>query len=255
MTQECTSLREVKLNLVRELSKFKCPLNVRILDNGESASVQNPWIPQFFFQQCLMNKEAVINKILSFNHALPRRSVYARTLEFKEMSSAEKNLFFNKNHIQGAGQGQAFALYDEGIPLSAMVVKRAASNTDLKGFWELNRYASVSTVFVIGGFEKLLKEISQLLNVISWVSYADLMFSKGDIYYHTGWELNKECNPDYKYLYKSKLCHKFNFRIKRFREDSSLLFKEGLTEKELASLNGLIRVYDCGKLRFIKRLP
>ena len=44
--------------------------------------------------------------------------------------------------------------------------------------------------------------------------------------------------------------HKFNYRKNRFRRDASLKYEEGLTERELADLNNLYRVYDAGKTRW-----
>ena len=57
--------------------------------------------------------------------------------------------------------------------------------------------------------------------------------------------------PDYKYLVGDKRYHKFNYRIKRFREDPKLLWEEGLSESELAALNGISRVWDSGKIRYV----
>lgn len=54
-------------------------------------------------------------------------------------------------------------------------------------------------------------------------------------------------SPDYMYLYKGKRVHKFNFRISKFKNNPNLKFEGGMTEKELANLNGLHRIWDAGK--------
>lgn len=84
------------------------------------------------------------------------------------------------------------------------------------------------------------------------MSYADMEVSDGSLYKHLGFELTGETPVDYKYVYHEVRRHKFNFRISRFRDNPELYFQEGMTEAQLARLNGLRRVYDCGKLRYEK---
>lgn len=54
------------------------------------------------------------------------------------------------------------------------------------------------------------------------------------------------------YVVQNVMVHKFNYRLKRFKTDPNLLYKEGLSERELAILNKLHRVYDVGKLKWRK---
>lgn len=63
--------------------------------------------------------------------------------------------------------------------------------------------------------------------------------------------------PDYHYLESgySERIHKFRYRKNRFKIDENLLFVEGLTELELAKLNNLDRIWDCGKIKFEKVNP
>jgi len=48
--------------------------------------------------------------------------------------------------------------------------------------------------------------------------------------------------------------HKFNYRLARFRTDSALIYKPGLTERELAALNKLHRIWDAGKVLWVKEI-
>ena len=45
--------------------------------------------------------------------------------------------------------------------------------------------------------------------------------------------------------------NKARYRISRFRSDPELLFQDGMTERQLAELNGLYRVWDYGKDRLV----
>lgn len=57
------------------------------------------------------------------------------------------------------------------------------------------------------------------------------------------------------YVVGKRRVHKFNFRLKRFREDESLTYVDGLSESQLATLNGLMRVWDSGKARWVWHSP
>ena len=63
---------------------------------------------------------------------------------------------------------------------------------------------------------------------------------------------HKELAPDYMYIVNGERKHKFGYRLKRFQSDPELKYVVGLTERELAALNGLERVWDAGKTRYRK---
>jgi hypothetical protein len=67
-----------------------------------------------------------------------------------------------------------------------------------------------------------------------------------------GFKMVSFIDPDYKYVVGKYRKHKFNYRKSRFKNDPSLLWREGLTEKELARLNKIPRIYDGGKMRYVK---
>ena len=101
---------------------------------------------------------------------------------------------------------------------------------------------------------KLLKEgISYARkNGLSFVvTFSDHQVSDGGLYEKLGFTLDKELPPDYRYVVDNQRVHKFNYRIKRFKNDPHLIYKEGLTEKELARINGLEKIWDCGKTRWV----
>lgn len=60
--------------------------------------------------------------------------------------------------------------------------------------------------------------------------------------------------PEYHYVYNTggKNIKRINALTNDiFKNDPHLIYKEGLTEKELARLNGLERIWDCGKTRWV----
>lgn len=238
--------------LVKDLAKNKCPITCRIIPSGKSAAPVEPWIPQFFEEQLRDRYQQCLNKVLCFNNKLKRKRYYARKLKIRKVLQDEKKEFLNNYHIQGDGQGEGFGLYDNQELVAICVVKVAPSNTKNRGMLELNRYATKG--LVVGGMDRLMKSIAKFYNINTFVSYADLMHSNGDMYVKDGWKEINRSKPDYKYLYKGHLKHKFNFRIKNFRDSSELKFRPGLTEAQLASINKLVKVFDLGKITYLKTI-
>ena len=104
------------------------------------------------------------------------------------------------------------------------------------------------------GMGKLLKEgknIALKYHCSKIVTFSDHQFSDGGLYEKLGFTLDKDLAPDYRYLSQGARKHKFGYRIERFKNDPELIYKEGLTERELARLNGLERIWDCGKSRYV----
>lgn len=225
---------------------------------NEDLTVIRALVPQkvqlvHVWEDDLRDRYDVVLWMLKFKLGLvKRKKLMARKCTIQKVEPRERIAFYNKYHIQGDGQGICYGLYYQGHLISCMSVRRGPSNTSSKGAWELNRYASIHNYFVVGGFEKLFKFFTKTYDIHHWISYADRTVSDGSLYEHQGWKKTQVSNPDYKYVYKGIRYHKFNFRIKRFREDKSLKFKEGLSEAQLAELNGITRIYDCGKIKYEK---
>ena len=80
------------------------------------------------------------------------------------------------------------------------------------------------------------------------------MVSDGSLYSSTGFSIMGIVAPDYYYTDSSGSIrrHKFLYRKARFKSNPNLLFEEGLTERELADLNDLHRVYDAGKVKWYR---
>lgn len=115
---------------------------------------------------------------------------------------------------------------------------------------EIVRYSSLTPV--TGGFTKLLSYIEKKYSPSKIVTFSDNTISDGSLYALSGFTADKEIAPDYRYVVKGKRVHKFNYRLNRFKSDPNLIFMDGATEKELARINNLDRIWDAGKVRWVK---
>lgn len=120
------------------------------------------------------------------------------------------------------------------------------------GVLDVVRYATPLGVLVCGGFSRLLSHAVKATGVSHVVTFSDNMVSDGGLYRRTGFHEERVLPPDYSYVRPDEgvRMHKFRFRISRFRSDPGLLYRPGLTESQLATMNGLERVYDAGKVRW-----
>lgn len=177
------------------------------------------------------------------------RTVYARKTAVAEISYQESAQFMDSFHVQGRSRGSVhLALMYDGEIVAAMSLLRRVT-----GDLELVRYSTKCSV--PGGHSKLVSYVENNYEYRNLVTFADKQSSSGKLYRTTGWTQEADIPPDYRYLVRGERVHKFNYRKKRFRDDPSLTYVEGAPESRLAELNNLHRVYDYGKLRFIKPHP
>ena len=195
-----------------------------------------------------INKKDIVKSMISHKLGINRSpKVYARNTSVVSLSYKDSSEFLDKYHIQGGASGSFYLglMSDNDNSLVAVMVLKQQKDSLI-----LERYAT--SCRVVGGQSKLLSYVDREVPYTQMVTFADLTISNGSLYERTGWELDKRLKPDYKYIVGKNRVHKFNFRLKNFKDRNDLQYREGLSERELSQLNGLLRVYDCGKLRYVR---
>ena len=175
------------------------------------------------------------------------KSVYARNTTPTVLTAREAYPFLNEHHLQGKASGSAYlGLRDieTGVLVAVGVFLKVGD------LWRLERYATSTRV--PGGFTKLLTQVKELDPEMGGVyTFSDHCVSDGGLYEKNGFVVDKVLPPDYMYVVGNRREHKFRYRLKRFRDDPNLAYQDGMTEQELAKLNGLHRVWDAGKTRWL----
>jgi hypothetical protein len=171
--------------------------------------------------------------------------VFARRTKVVLLTTQQAQVFLEANHIQGFASGSYYLGLEgvDGVLRAVMVLKREAD-----AVLNIVRYATAGSV--TGGFTKLLSHATKTYNPSSFITFADHTISDGGLYEKHGFVVDKLIKPDYMYVVRNERKHKFGYRLKRFRNDPNLLWEEGLTERELAALNNLHRIWDAGKTRY-----
>jgi len=188
---------------------------------------------------------------------------YARSLRLTEVDGWKSAAFLEANHIQGAvTASRRFALVDHAGRIRAlMAIRSPRSNARMKrepGQWEIQRYASLGTI--PGGFTRLLAHAERTLlsegaDLTQWVTFAAADVSDGGLYAAAGFVKDRDLAPNYHYVgAKTGLRRKpkESFQRAKFRSNPALVWDESWTEKQAAKANGLWRVWDAGKSRYVR---
>jgi hypothetical protein len=186
----------------------------------------------------------VQSKIESLLGMDTRSKVYARNTLIKPIPPHEKKPFLEKNHIQGNGPSTcAFGAFHNNQLVAVMTfIKQGNTHT-------LTRYAT--SCRVIGGFSKLLAYFGKHNKWEKLISFADLRWSTGNLYHKVGWTLDSTIRPDYYYSPNGHdRFHKFNYRRKHLPIKLKH-FDSNLSETVNCDNNGILRIWDCGKQRWV----
>jgi hypothetical protein len=197
---------------------------------------------QIFENEWLDRKEQVKGRLTSL---LGKNSVKigARKCKIVVIDKVEASDFINKYHIQGAPRNIVVALgmfYKDELMSVMTVGKHHRDSSKMV----MNRFVVKSGVTITGGLSKMSRfavlEVGQEL-----ITWCDLRWSNGEGYAMAGWTLDGQIAPDYFYIKNGR-----NIIKKQQRRKSVAKTPEGMTEHQHALADKLLRVYDCGKLRF-----
>lgn len=200
---------------------------------------------QIFEDEWESNKELIKQKILYLCGKTNVNKVYARKTKIIEVNRRQKQTFFNQYHIQGDGPSSI----QYGLEYNNELVACIAFIKNTDGSYNLNRYATSCNV--VGGFTKLLTHFEKTYNFPKIITFADLRWSDGNLYYNSGFIMDKLLKPDYYWIKNQTRYHKFGFRhvgMKMKLEN----YDPNLSETKNMHNHGYLRIYDAGKLRFIK---
>ena len=197
-----------------------------------------------------------LNHVFGLNISLPK--IYARKCEIKLINDYEKNVFLNKNHIQGEDRSNLSlgAFYKEKLVSVMTFDSKRSMNMRIinDDSYELKRFATDINYVVIGIAGKLLKffiENYKPKNIISFADRRWTMNSENNLYTKLGFKLTNILRPDYSY-YNSKIdrykrFHKFGFGKKSIKRKYPEIYSNDKTEWQMMQEAGFDRIWDCGK--------
>lgn len=205
--------------------------------NERGIRIIHIWEDDWCFKNEII-KSQIKNKLFLNDKKIFARKCQVLTLDDKKVFKD----FLNTNHIQGVDKSSLkLGLFFDDDLVSVMTFDKFEGRQKMEdGGWNLSRFCNKLNTNVIGGAGKLLKYFINNYDPSRIVSYADRDWSEGDLYYKLGFSLINESKPDYKYLVDGKRVHKSNFKKNKF----------SISESEYVKSLNILKVWDCGKLKF-----
>ena len=200
-------------------------------------------------------KKEIVKSIIRSNLGLIEHKIYARKCYIKEIDSIISSKFLDCNHIQGSVNSKInLGLFYENELISVMTfeITRIGLGNIEKNFnyYNLNRFCTKLNTQVIGGASKLLKYFIKTYNPKNIITYADRRYSQGKLYKNLNFTNVHTNKPTFYYFNRNKKIkyHRFNYR-----KDVLIKlgwFNETKTINEILLEHNILKVYDCGSIKY-----
>jgi len=175
-----------------------------------------------------------------------------RNCIIKEVSTSEKNLFLNTNHLQGEDKSTIkLGLYNKDELVSIMTFRKT-SRFDKTSEWELMRFCNKINSIVNGSASKLIKHFIKTYNPNNIVSYSDRRYFTGEVYRQLNFSFINHTPPNYYYLinnYKDTR-HRMSFQKHKLKKILNS-YDDKLSEWMNMQNNNYDRIWDCGNSKWI----
>ena len=188
---------------------------------------------------------------------LPRKKLYARKCEIREVNAKEAKTFINTYHLQGSVKGDGskntikLGLYYNNELVSIMTFGKPRYNTNYQ--YELLRFCS--SYAVIGGAEKLFKYFLNKYHPKSIISYCDFSKFTGKTYEKLGFKEKSLSIGMHWHNYRTNK-HITNNLLRQQGFDRLLgniygTFGKGTSNEYLMLEHGFLNVYDAGQKTYV----
>ncbi len=195
------------------------------------------------------NKKEIVKSIVRNSIGLSTK-IFARKCEIREIQdSKETRDFLTENHLLSHSPSikKSIGLFYENELLSIMTLDKFEGRKKLPDVeWNLSRFCNRKDHTVIGGASRLLNYFIKKYSPKRIISYADKDWSTGHLYEKLGFNKIYETNPDYKYVVDNIRRHKSGYK------KSNLNIGSELTEAEFMKKSHILRIWDCGKIKYEK---
>lgn len=233
-------------NEIKKDPKYQLNKKMFFLENGINTI-------HFFEDEVIYKYDIVLDKISSML-GINRDKIYARKTVVEKLSYAEKEDFFNRNHIQGNDTSPiAYGLYYGDELVAAMSFKKSVSRAknNFTGTYELSRYATKLGSSIVGGFSKLLKHIQKHEGFSEIISFGDIRMvdPRSNVYLNNGFVEDHKTRISYYYVRGTRRFSKYSFRKSEQKKKFSN-YDPNMTEYDNMRINGYRIIYDSGLILY-----
>lgn len=205
-----------------------------------------------FEDEFINSKEKVFAALRSFL-GIRENGKGARKLQVSKVSPKLATDFLNTYHLQGSCQkAHSYGLFDGAALVACMSFGAPSRKLSQRPeyIWELRRFVTNGKSYP-GAASRLFKAFLTEHEPNAIGSFSDRRWFDGRMYDILGFEKREGLSADYSYVKGNYRYHKSAYARKGFLSKHPEIYSEELTEKEMAKLAGLLRIYDCGKDKWI----
>lgn len=206
--------------------------------------------------KCLMiyehewhNRKNAVKSLILSKLGLTKRGASGREVSIRKIAHRSEAVpFLEQFHLQGSVNGVISLGAFHNDTLVAVMSFRKSNKLD--GI-ELCRYASDMDSHP-GVFSKLLKVFDRMYAPESIITYSDNRYTDGAVYVKNGFIKEKDIDAEDYFLIGNQLLHNDYLR----KSTVEKIFDVKLTTSVLEFLlsKGIFRIWDCGKVRFIRKM-
>jgi GNAT superfamily N-acetyltransferase len=173
--------------------------------------------------------------------------IFGRKCEIRQIEKLEFQQFCDLYHIQGANK---LAIICFGLFYNGEMIGGISLGKHHRGVQELilDRLCFKDDISVMGGSSKLFSACVKWAKENGYKSigsWSDNRWSAGGVYKKLGFELIDDGKPDYSYVDITKKCRR------RSKQSQRKPKGETRTEREICLEKGLVRIWDCGKKKWV----
>lgn len=196
------------------------------------------------FEDEWYHKQDIVKSLISHRLGRSSKKIYARSCTIKEISSSDRKIFFNNNHIDGdtAAMHSLGLFYNDDLVAAISLRKPIQSHA---GDIEIARCCTAINMSVVGGTSKLVaaaKSYAIKFGSKKLITYVDKRLGgTGAAYVAAGFTKKNETQPRFWWTDYRARFNRFKFKANK---------PLGLTEAQVAEEAGVVKIYGCGNILF-----
>ncbi len=203
-----------------------------------------------FFDDEIEEKREIVLSMIKNKLGVSSR-IYARKCQIRSINNNEAIIFLRNNHIQGPVNSKfSYGLFHNKELVSVMTFGELRLNLGSKkenGTYELLRFCNKINTTVVGAASKLMNKFISEISPNKIISYANLRWSKGNLYRKIGFTTEKKVNPGYYIFHKNKRHNRYKYRKSELLKMGNF---KGLTSEQIFEKIGAFKIWDCGNIKF-----
>lgn len=213
---------------------------------------ENNYDIKMFFDYQLYLKESIILSMIKNQFLKNSIKVYARKLKVEKINNSNLKTFLDLNHFQGYTISKYnYCLKNENEILAVMTFGNKRNfykkvSKDINEY-ELIRYCVKQNTSIVGGASRLLKHFIKEIHPLKIFSFANKMYSNGNLYKKLNFIKVEDTTPGYFYYKDGEIYHRFNFTKHKLVQ---LGYDKNKTEKQIMEELQYLKFYDLGNLKY-----